>query len=262
MLTDDPNFRDLVSFCMFVGYPRSGHSLLGSLLDAHPEMMIAHEADVIGMVADGMSIEAIGRKLVERSQEQADAGRRQGDYGYEVPGQHQGRCDTLRVLGDKKGGGTALWLGRDMAYADKLIAMLDTVPLRLVHVIRNPFDNIATMTMRSQKALDQSVERYLERVETIATLKQRLPTEVILDVRMESLVAEPRDVLARICRFVDVGCTDDYLGACASIVFDKPNVTRGKVEWSDTALARVNDAIDRIAFLDGYAFDERPVGGD
>ena len=31
------------SFVFFVGYPRSGHSIVGSLMDAHPHMVIANE---------------------------------------------------------------------------------------------------------------------------------------------------------------------------------------------------------------------------
>ena len=30
-------FDDLKTYCMFLGYPRSGHSLIGALLDAHPD---------------------------------------------------------------------------------------------------------------------------------------------------------------------------------------------------------------------------------
>ena len=37
----------LERFCLFVGYPRSGHSLVGSLLDAHPDIAISHELHVL-----------------------------------------------------------------------------------------------------------------------------------------------------------------------------------------------------------------------
>ena len=30
-------------FVMFIGYPKSGHSIVGSLMDAHPHMVIANE---------------------------------------------------------------------------------------------------------------------------------------------------------------------------------------------------------------------------
>lgn len=48
-------FEDLDTYCMFVGYPKSGHSLIGSLLDAHPQMAITHELDVLKYVHAGFS---------------------------------------------------------------------------------------------------------------------------------------------------------------------------------------------------------------
>ena len=35
------------TFVMFIGYPRSSHSLVGAVLDAHPEIIIPHEYDLI-----------------------------------------------------------------------------------------------------------------------------------------------------------------------------------------------------------------------
>ncbi|MBV6654043.1 MAG: hypothetical protein KI786_09830, partial [Mameliella sp.] len=31
----------------FIGYPRSGHSILGALLDAHPQVALSHELDAL-----------------------------------------------------------------------------------------------------------------------------------------------------------------------------------------------------------------------
>lgn len=46
-------FGDLETYCMFIGYPRSGHSLIGFLLDAHPSMIIAHELHVLKHINAG-----------------------------------------------------------------------------------------------------------------------------------------------------------------------------------------------------------------
>jgi hypothetical protein len=35
---------------LFVGYSRSGHSLVGALLDAHPEIPVAYEANALKLV--------------------------------------------------------------------------------------------------------------------------------------------------------------------------------------------------------------------
>ena len=39
-------YDELRAFCLFMGYTRSGHSLVGACLDAHPEAAIAHEAKI------------------------------------------------------------------------------------------------------------------------------------------------------------------------------------------------------------------------
>lgn len=36
-------FSHIENFCMFIGYPRSGHSLIAALLDAHPEVVMGME---------------------------------------------------------------------------------------------------------------------------------------------------------------------------------------------------------------------------
>ncbi|KXJ24016.1 hypothetical protein AC249_AIPGENE25568 [Exaiptasia diaphana] len=40
-------YDNVETFVMFIGYPRSSHSLVGSLLDAHPEIIIPHEYHIV-----------------------------------------------------------------------------------------------------------------------------------------------------------------------------------------------------------------------
>src|SRR6185503_2841686 len=49
------SFRDLDTFCTFIGYPRSGHTLIGSLLYAHPNAIIADELDALRFLQAGFS---------------------------------------------------------------------------------------------------------------------------------------------------------------------------------------------------------------
>jgi hypothetical protein len=42
-VVETPDFSNVRTFILFVGYPRSGHSLIGSIMDAHPNIIIAHE---------------------------------------------------------------------------------------------------------------------------------------------------------------------------------------------------------------------------
>ncbi len=50
----DP-FQTVKKYCMFVEYPRSGRSLVGSLLDAYPHIIMAHELNALRYFERGFS---------------------------------------------------------------------------------------------------------------------------------------------------------------------------------------------------------------
>ena len=105
-------FRDARYYTFFVGWGRSGHSLFGSLLDAHPSFSIAHELDVLPLVDAGLSKSQIFSLILENSERfsQSGGGRGWSGYSYAVPNQFQGNHNNLHVLGDKKGGGATEYI--------------------------------------------------------------------------------------------------------------------------------------------------------
>jgi hypothetical protein len=247
--------RTVESFCMFIGYPRSGHSLLGSLLDAHREVVIAHELDVLRLVAAGWPRHAIYSRLLNHDASFTASGRQWFGYDYSVPGQWQGRTSLLRVIGDKKGGKSTEQLGRQPGLLDRLRTTIG-VPLRVVHVVRSPFDNITTMARRSGETLEQSTERFFALCAAVSDIKGRLSADELLDVRHEALVADPRVELRRACRFLGVEPDGSYLDACANAVFSAPRQSRRDLPWNGALVERVAEEASRYGFFDGYTYVE------
>ena len=68
-------FDDIETYCMFIGYPRSGHSLIGSLLDAHPNAIVAHELDALRFVGAGFGKHQLYELLLDNSRRYAQRGR-------------------------------------------------------------------------------------------------------------------------------------------------------------------------------------------
>src|ERR1019366_10660260 len=97
-------------FCFFIGYPRSCHTLLASLIDANPEVVIANELDALRYVAHGFRRSQVYGLLLWHEQRFTARGRKQGEFDYAVPGGHQGAATRLRVIGDKRGNGSAIRL--------------------------------------------------------------------------------------------------------------------------------------------------------
>lgn len=259
-----PSFGELDAFCLFVGYPRSGHSLVGSILDAHPEVVIAHEADALKLVAQrGRTREEVFEALFvnARLQAERESGRTQSGYLYEVPGQWQGRVTRLRVLGDKGGGGSSRRLAADPSELRRFAEVVG-LPLRLLHVTRNPFDVVARISRVTRRGVPkQTLDEALTRFEVLAVANAALidgGAFDVLTIRHESFVDDPRAGIREACRYLGVDATDDYVEASAGIVWSQPHRTRELVEWSDRQVDRLERIIERHDFLRGYAFvDQR-----
>ena len=159
-------------FVFFIGYQRSGHSIIGSFMDAHPHMVIAHEFMLFAKWKEMEEKYALsGEKNPLRNKEMlfnelyrdscADAnhGWRSGqlrnkNYSLSVDSQWQGRYDRfIKVLGDKSGGATTtVYTSSPHQFEQFLSEMKETVgvPIRVLHVVRNPYDMIATDALYSE----------------------------------------------------------------------------------------------------------------
>jgi hypothetical protein len=250
-------FAALDTFCLFIGYPRSGHSLVGSLVDAHPNAVIAHELDALSFIQIGCNKNHLYHLLLENSQAFASAGRAWTGYSYRVPGQWQGRFQKLRVIGDKKGSGTTAKLRNN---PDLLLHLRQTIdiPLKFVHVVRNPYDNISTMSMRQTAGfnLEWAANRYFSLCATVAKLKKHVTDFDILDLRHETLISDPKPCLSQLCHFLGLNPSPLYLNDCRSILFQTPHQTRHDVHWPPELIDRVRGQMAQFDFLEGYSYEE------
>lgn len=250
-------FDDLRAYCMFVGYPRSGHSLIGSLLDAHPQMCIAHELDALKFVQARFDRHKIYTLLLNKSRQFTGQGRIWNGYSYRVPDQWQGRFQELRVIGDKKGGGSTQRLKAKPELLQRL-RLTTKLPLRVIHVVRNPYDNISSISIKTKqhrRTLSEGIDFYFSLCETVTSLKSELEPSELLEFRHEDFVKEPRLMLNRICHFLGEEASPKYLDDCASLVFESPRASRHAASWNQAMRHRVADGIARHPFLAGYAFD-------
>jgi hypothetical protein len=245
---------DLELFCMFVGYSRSGHSLVGSLIDAHPDAIIAHEANALRYVKYGFRRSQIFAELLRNSRAYAEAGRSATGYSYVVPNQWQGRYCKLRVIGDKRGGNSVRRIIANPRVRERLERLV-RLPVRYVHVVRNPFDNISTIYMKSrQRDVLEASEFYFYHVEGVAALKQAVG-ERVYDLHHEDLIRNPRGQLAALCCALGLDPDPAYLDDCASIVFDKPRRTRDEVVWHPSYVELVSRRAQSYPFLARYQFE-------
>jgi hypothetical protein len=256
-LRDEPGmFADVHTFSFFVGHNKSGTSLLGGLLDAHPEVVLADEADALRYVEVGFGRDALFHVLSRSSQTELRKGRvtarRLEPYSYFVPGQSQGRAARPKVVGDSTSGTTTRRLGEHPELFDRLDRIGTHV--KLFQVIRNPFDPITAMMIRGGRSFDNSISHYFGACETLQRIRRRVAHDDLLPVRYEDVVADPVAALKRACEFVGVHAEPGYIEACTSIIRARPDRTRERVEWPRSYIDVVERRISDFDFLDGYRY--------
>jgi hypothetical protein len=216
--------------------------------------VISHELDVVKYIQAGYKRDQILALVVEHSRTNAVNGRKSWGYSYAVPGQWQGRFDRLEVAGDKRGRKTTSRLRDRPQLADEIDRALD-MAVKYVQVVRNPYDNIATMFTRGSASIEHQVELYFTLSSTVDRLASRVGDGRLERVHLEDLITGAEPVLARLCDYLDVPVTPEYLAACAGIVFASPRRTRDSVDWTPEVLASIERGIAEHEWLARYSFD-------
>ncbi len=247
-------FQSIETYCMFIGYPRSGHSLIGSLLDAHPNMIIANELHALKYLFAGFKKNQIFYLLLKNSREFTRAGRRWSGYKYQVPHQFQGRFTELRIIGDKKAASSTRIL-RTYPNLLKKLRKVIKINLKFLHVVRNPYDNISTISRKHKMDIKESIDYYFSLCETTSNIKKQLTEEELFEFRHEDFIDNPNKLLKEICLFLGTDTAEDYLTDCASIVFRSAHKTRKDLLWDDPLIAKVKEEMRRFSFLEGYTYD-------
>ncbi|MCH8955883.1 sulfotransferase [candidate division KSB1 bacterium] len=254
-------FKDVQAYCMFLGYPRSGHSIIGALLDAHPNAVIAHEQAALQYVRAGFGRLRLYSLLLQNSISKATIGRRSGNYQYKVTGQSQGRFEAIHVIGDKQGEGATIRIKTWPTILERLQQKVQ-VPVKVIHVYRNPFDNITTMATRAAEAennqsdLNLQIDKYFSLCETVMTVKKSYQQFEMIEIKQEEFIEDPSGTLSQLCKFLKLDPSDEYLKACAAIVYKNPHKSRKNVDWRLHLRQKVELRMTEFPYLKEYSFND------
>lgn len=270
-------------FLLTIGYNRSGSSLLGQLLNAHPEIVISHECLLQQLRALRFvpTLSQRGRvtRLILQKDRQAmrEESYRETCYSYAINGLWQGRYSRLRVIGNKRSRYNSIFLGMPGTKDLDRLRRCVRVPMLFLFNVRNPYDILASRRLnllRNQAHADipalrvyaptdseridireEDVRWFFDLSENISRVLAIIPEESTLPMRYEEFIASPKEMLRRACAFLGVICDDNYLDACAAFTLQTPHPTRLKVRWSDAQIAQIAAAIAKYPWLAGYDFD-------
>lgn len=231
-VTHDWRARGLApsTLLIFVGNPRSGTTLVRSLLNAHPAISIAQEWSMIERFQAGER--SWRRQLggMAASAARFDALPQWEGYDYRVAGAGNRADSLIEVIGDKKAGRSLLLLSRSPGLLQQVLDWCP-VPVRFIHCVRHPLDVITTKTRRNGLPLDRNVALYFDLEEAAADLAGQVGPSAFRSVYLERVIATPREEMAALCAFLGVEASAAHLDACAERVFDSPRQTRTQLDW-------------------------------
>lgn len=232
-----------------MGYPRSGHTLVASILNANPNVMCSNQQNIYGDVKN---------KTFDGLMKEIKDGSNRGYFKKSTRILHVPKQE-ITVMGDKTGHRTVEVL-RNNPRKLGMMKSLVGVPIKWIHVVRNPYDNIATWARLNyknrvngniKKELNDCINKYIELNETIAKLKR---SEDILTVTHEFVITRMHNTLEEMAKFLEISFDPQWRDNVRHAVWNKPRVTRRSIHWGQKQRGRVQEIISTYDWLKGYEF--------
>ena len=274
-------------FVFFVGYGKSGHSLIGSVMDAHPDIVIANEYFLFLKCAPQLKAGAsifdtkthLFNELYKNSYLSSKCGWRSDSktskgYNLDVGSQWAGTFRQLRVIGDKSGGTTSdlMESGKGYKCLEQMVGDLN-MSVVAVHVVRNPYDMIATSiqyklsTVIDTKASDilhrklrpgynlqmSTTDRLFSRARAVKVVSKKV---TVVEIHIEDYIKDPRRCVLEICNALEVPCPQDYVEGCYQKAYRNVSRSRDLIEWEPAILHIIQERMKEFPFFRGYTFED------
>ena len=109
--------------------------------------------------------------------------------------------------------------------------------------------------VNASAVLQIETQNFFEMAEGCNKAREAFPSSFI-DVPSMEIVKNPVEILRRVCQFLEITCSEQYLKDCAAIVDPVPSITRDFIEWSAEQKNTVYEKMKKYPFFEGYSFDK------
>ena len=234
----------------FMGNPRSGTTLVRSLLDAHPMVVLSNELNAMKLMENGHSWQSVLRQILQNSIRFKRAPVWTG-YSYSVQYGEKDSPAMIRVIGDKKAGYTTKMIRDDSTVIMRFLQWVP-LPVTFVHCIRHPMDVIATKSRCNQRSIVKNMKTYFNHEAAVAFASRVVGQKQIIRVYLEDLIHRPEDVMRSMLTVLELPVDETYLHACASAVNPATHETRHQIRWSSEMIEEMEKRMAAISHLKYY----------
>jgi len=279
------DFNNLEKFCVFLGWERSGHNLIASIIDANVNTAISNEAQIIHrfcVMNDSCVVFPVEKQyreifihlLINSSTKKNNnnaLSRQAGGYDYTILNRLQGENIKLKIIGDSSVVDYLCHIKNDFNLLSDFSKFIE-LPLIYIFVVRNPFDILATTIKKTKNILeDIFLNEHIKSSNNKLDLKKIIiniffnncntindiynaNTKNTHIIRLEQFIQEPQTHLKSLCNFLHIGYTARYIDDCCKIVYSKPNISRNDISWSRELIEKIEDEIKKYYFFNEYSF--------
>lgn len=194
-------------------------------------------------------------------------------YTLHIDGLWQGiYTGNISVIGDKSGGMTTNIYKSKRKKILRIYKEMERVlkvPVIAVHVVRNPYDNIATMLLYNNRikktdlsitrpysnpiGLELQIESYFRKVASVINFIQDLHLDVI-EIHNVDLINDPVNVIESLCDKLELVCSKKYITVASEAVFKHVSRSRHLIKWSPELIDVVRNKSKNYQFLRRYSF--------
>ena len=241
-----------------VGFNRSGSSLIGDLLSAHPNIVMDNESGIIRKYVNGefTSRESLLSFIIKHDMDRAY----KKNY---IAGQYQHHYDgNIEIIGDKHSPNNSVFLTKTESNALEELEKFIKLPIKLLFNVRNPYDMVASMVKAIWDGKENKDEKIKEAISFFTCrsadnmkLIDQVPADRIFMIRLEDFIASPKNMLSDICDFLGVAKTPEYLSSCTKVTYKVPNKSRDTLDWDEEYEREVDALIKKYEFFNGYSRD-------
>ena len=290
----EKSFKDIRAMLLTIGFPGSGSSLIGYLLAAHPNMVIAdepvieHQGDSVAQ--DINSINGIAQQDIDYlyltdlnklfnaifsldyvrvlmakqkssfSKDEAFIARGSRAERYMlVPNQYQGCFEAAKVIGIKHSYHNVRCLSKDTVLENFKKRLEERgISLKFILTVRNPYDMIS-LRARKLRRDKQTVKNGMRFIKNLSMRNMKIreqihPQDVFIS-RHEDLLENPNQHLTKLCDFLQVPVSPDYLDSCASCIVRAPHKRRFGFDWTPEQKQELVSLIGKYDFFSGYDWE-------
>ncbi len=237
-------YKNIKKFVSFIGGVRTGHTLVGSLLDAHPNIDISIRQNPMLKLENNISRNSLFDIIIKYCKKSK---RKIGGYSYLINNSKRG---NIYVIGDS----AATYKNMKKISNNKIFNKFCNyirVPIYWIWVIRDPFETVQSACKISGKPIDNVIERYEEAYLLSHKFCKKHKGKVII-VYLEELIKDPKKEVSKILDFIVVPYDKKYLDNCARFVFSNPHKVFNSKIWNKKQLNKVNNIIKNISELSCY----------